>query len=58
MGIGVLTRLPGAAVEQAAHSAPALRWRAYQLRHTLTIVPQYLIHLVGGAIKRLLGRTG
>ncbi len=56
MGIGVLTKLPGGVVEQAQHPTPALRWAAYQLRHVVVIVPQYVIHLVGGAIKKLLRR--
>jgi predicted O-methyltransferase YrrM len=56
MGIGIATKLPGTRVERAHSRMARLRWSLYVLRHYLTIVPQYLIHRLGGAVKRLLGR--
>jgi SAM-dependent methyltransferase len=56
MGLGIATKLPGAPTERARSRMSRLRWSLYAAQHYLTIMPQYLIHRLGGAIKRLLGR--
>lgn len=54
MGIGILTKLPDAAVEEA--KSPPQRWQAYRMGHSLTMRLHYTIHWIGGRVKQLLGR--
>jgi len=55
-GIGVLRKQPGTSVEAPTAPLPHLCWFAYRLGHTLNMSIQYLIHVAGWFIKRLLGR--
>lgn len=53
MGIGLLTKLPDAALEEA--TSPPERWQAYKMGHSLIMNLHYTAHRIGGGVKRLLG---